>query len=222
MYILISITGPIATGATTLACRLADLVGWTTTLEADVEQTHPFFAHYNADPARYSFHNQVAFLRRSAEVHDQLRQLARNNTVYVQDYSPFEHTEVYAHVQHARGRLSEEEYREIQRLTQVIEPFYIRPDVLIYRPLHRQRLYQRIRERGRPSEQLIDLEFLEAIQQRFEQWIASWTRSPLIHLPEDFDALADTAGVRELAERIEAILARTDHQNPTNQVTLVA
>ncbi len=121
----ITITGPIGTGATTLAKRLIEVVPtWETFFRDDVESTNPFFSPYHIDPARYSFHNQVTFLTSSAECHCHLSNLAKAGKVYVQDFSPFEHTEVYAYVQYQFGLLSQEEYQMLSRLTKVIEPSY--------------------------------------------------------------------------------------------------
>src|SRR5579859_4308106 len=120
MSVLINITGPIAAGATTLANRLAELMSWEKFFEADVEKVNPFFSLYSTNPKRYAFHNQIAFLYRSTELHHQLRTMTLQDKIYLQDFCPFEHTEVYAHVQHNQGILSEEEYKLLLGLTDII------------------------------------------------------------------------------------------------------
>lgn len=198
MPVLIAITGPIATGATTLANRLAELMSWEKFFELNVEQTNPFFPLYSANPQRYAFHNQVTFLYKSAELHRQLPVLTAQEKIYLQDFCPFEHTGVYAYVQHARGYLSPEEYQLLRGLTALIEPYYVVPTVLVYRPLSRERLLQRVQQRGRISEQSADVEFLDAIRRQFDAWIATWTRSPVIRADEHIDFLTDAEAVSQL------------------------
>ena len=204
MSSLITITGPIATGATTLAKRLIEVMSWESLIETDVEKANAFFPLYSTDPPRYAFHNQVAFLANSAESHQSLRTSLSSKKIYVQDFCPFEHTEVYAYVQHAQGYLSHEEYTLLLRLTEIIEPYYRVPDVLLYRPLSPQRLLQRIQERGRKSEQSADFGFLDALRDRFEEWIGGWTRSPVIRVDEHTDFLTDADAVSHLGTAIAA------------------
>lgn len=207
MHTFISITGPVATGATTLARRLVELMSWEPLFEANIERTNPFFSRYGADPLNYAFHNQVTFLSRSAESHHHLRDSVQTGKVYIQDFSTFEHTEVYAYVQHRLGLLSNEEYEVLISLTKLIEPLYIYPSVLVYRPLCREQLLQRVHMRGRSSEQSLDISFLDAIRQRFDEWVATWSRSPVIYVDDNLDVFTDTQAVRKLGEIIRERLA---------------
>jgi deoxyadenosine/deoxycytidine kinase len=198
----VNVTGPIAAGATTLARRLAAVASWQRTLEIDPEGEHPFFAAFYDDPPRYTFHSQVTFLTQSAEAHRRLRRDAAARTVYVQDYTTFEHMEIYAHVQRAFGWLSDAEYTVLARLAAVLEATYLAPSVLVYRPLSADLLRARVRERARPSEQAIPLDYLTAIRDRFEEWAEGWTRCPLIRVAESNDFLSDPAAVLQLSDAI--------------------
>jgi deoxyadenosine/deoxycytidine kinase len=202
MASLVSITGPIAAGATTLAGALAAKMAWLPAFEEDVEAVNPFFSKYHIQPRRYAFHNQVAFLARSVERHIQLKQSSGGNAITVQDYTPFEHTEVYAHVQYKFGRLKREEYEFLLYLAQVFESLYIIPRVLIYRPIDEDAVLHRVRDRGRPSEQLSDIGFLSAIRQRFDEWAGAWTRSPVIRLDDNLDVFVDHDAVDRLGQTI--------------------
>jgi deoxyadenosine/deoxycytidine kinase len=206
--VLINITGPIATGSTTLADRLVELMSWERFFEADVEKANSFFLPYGTNPQRYAFHNQVAFLANSAKLHRQLLTTASQDTVYVQDFCPFEHTEVYAYVQHSQGYLSEDEYKLLLRLTEAVEPQYIVPRVLIYRSLSSERLLQRVQERGRRGEQSTNLAFLDALRRQFEAWIETWIRSPVIRVDEHIDFLTDTDAVYKLGAAISEQIRR--------------
>ena len=202
----VNVTGPIAAGATTLARQLAAVAGWQRTLEIDLEHEHPFFAQFYADPTRNAFHSQVTFLLQSAEAHQRLRRHAAARTVYVQDYTTFEHMEIYARVQRAFGWLSDAEYTVLARLAAVLEATYVAPSVLVYRPLGPALLRARVRERARPSEQVIPPDYLAAIRDRFEEWAGEWTRCPLIRVGESDDFLEAPAAVLQLCDAISARL----------------
>jgi len=194
---LIAITGSIAAGATTLAEKLEELMRLRRQLEENVERSNAFFQIYHEDPHRWAFSNQVMFLTKSAEKHASMRN-DTTDTVHIQDFTPFEHTEVYATVLHQMGRLSEAEYKLLQRLTKLIEPLYKVPDVLIYRRRSKESSRQRIVERGRPSEQGLDEPYLDALWTRFEEWTAQWKRSPVIIVDESVDVLKDGDHLQQL------------------------
>ena len=201
---LIAVTGAIAAGATTLGKTLVAANGWTPFFEADVERANPFFALYHEDPPRYALHNQLAFLAQSSELHDAMR--TRDAGVAVQDYTPFEHTEVYARTQASLGRLDHRELALLERLTVFVERSFIVPSVLVYRRLSEAALLERVQGRGRPSEQKLDLEFLKAVRERFEDWASKWSRSPVITVDETFDALSSGGHIAELSTKIVKLL----------------
>jgi deoxyadenosine/deoxycytidine kinase len=194
---LIAVTGSIAAGATTLAQKLEELMSLRRQLEENVENSNSFFKSYHEDQPRWAFSNQVMFLTKSAENHKSMCE-DTTDTVYIQDFTPFEHTEVYATAQHRMGLLTDAEYTLLQRLTKVIEPRYKVPDVLIYRQRSKGSLRQRIVERGRPSEQRLDEPFLDAVWTRFEEWSAQWNRSPIITVDESVDVLKNEVYLQRL------------------------
>jgi deoxyadenosine/deoxycytidine kinase len=196
---LVAVTGPIAAGATTLAKRFVDVLGWLPVLEADVESSNQFFARYHARPERYAFHNQVAFLIQSAELHARIIDTDRSHDTFVQDYTPFEHTEVYAAVMAELGILDETEYALVQRLAKQLTNSFVVPSILIYRDLSVSALGKRVKERGRPSEQDLQDTFLMAIRERFERWAKEWSRSPILRIDPSTDVLSDDAVVQQIA-----------------------
>lgn len=201
---LIAVTGAIAAGATTLGKALVDANGWTPFFEADVERSNPFFALYHEDPSRYSLHNQLAFLSQSAELHDKMR--GSDVDVAVQDFTPFEHTEVYAQTQARLGRLDPRELALLERVTSFVSRAFIVPNVLVYRRLSEEALLKRVQGRGRPSEQKLDVDFLKAIRASFEDWASNWRRSPVIIIDETLDVLGGGDQITALSAEIASAL----------------
>lgn len=206
MTALVCVTGPIAAGATTCCKRLAEVTGWQTALETEVERNNPFFAPYHSDPRRYAFHNQIAFLAQSAEMHGRLVNEGTSKQVLLQDFSPFEHIGVYGHVQADQGLLTGDEFDVLQRVDALLSGAFILPGVLVYRSLPSDRLRDRVQNRARPSEQSLSIEFLEAVRKRFDEWISEWKLSPVVRIDPDVDLLADLTEVRRLVDVIRQTL----------------
>lgn len=206
---LVAVTGAIGAGATTLVKRLATLTSWETVLEHDVEAYNPFFSKFNSQPSRYAFHNQVHFLIKSAEKHQELA-LRHFQSTYLQDFTPFEHTAVYAYVQHHFKNLDDDEYETILRLTRLVETHYIEPAVLIYREATEDILMGRIQERERPSEQSLvsaRLEYLRTILTRFDNWITDeWNLCPVIRIPANTDIMTDEEKLESLLDEIRVLV----------------
>jgi deoxyadenosine/deoxycytidine kinase len=209
MLALVSVTGPIAAGATTCCARLAEVTGWNTALERGVETKNRFFALYHSDPRRYAFHNQVTFLTQSGELHQHLRRENQQEAPLLQDFTPFEHMGVYGRVQRMQGLLTSDEAEVLTRLSHVLETAtYIVPQVLVYRDVAPADLLARVQSRARPGEQMLSRDFLQAVQERFEEWLADWRLSPVIKVEADVDLLGDIAEVRRLADEIRERLDR--------------
>lgn len=200
---LISVTGPIATGATTLASNLAKENHWTAFLEPNVESANPYFQLYHNNPTHYAFHNQIQFLITSSKIHFNILHKVQPGEICVQDYTPFEHMGVYAWVQYQFGLLSKEEYNTLIELSQLLESKFILPRVLVYRPLTQELLVKRIQERGRPSEQNLKFEFLDAVRQRFEDWTKAWDKTPVVRVDEKLDILEDQYAINNLSKLIK-------------------
>lgn len=203
---LVAVTGAIGAGATTLVKHLSGLTSWETVLEHNVEVENPFFGKFNSEPTRYAFHNQIHFLIKSAERHHELSS-RHSSGVFLQDFTPFEHTAVYAYVQHYLKNLDDEEYDTVLRLTRFLEQSYIKPVVLIYREATEYILMDRIQERERPSEQSLisaRLEYLQTILTRFDSWITGeWNLCPVIKVPADTDVVANETELKNLLSEIE-------------------
>lgn len=192
------VTGAIAAGASTLAQALVEAYGWGSHLEGHVEIDNEFFTDAYADFGRWGFHSQVHFLLASVHRHQALRTALADPTpgpsVIVEDRSPFEHSGAYLLSYERLGRITGREARLLRDLTEVIEPHYLTPDLLVYRKIDREQLLERIRQRDRPGEEVADQELLEVIRRSFDDFIDGWSRSPVFEVAADADVLDE--GVR--------------------------
>jgi deoxyguanosine kinase len=159
-YQFIAIEGNIGTGKTTLCQMLAAAEGCDLVLEQFTD--NPFLPYFYESPERYGFPVELFFM---TERHKQLQEhfaepdLFRSYTVA--DYF-FVKTLLFA-----KNNLNEEEFRLFQRLFQVLNSTFPKPDLLVY--LHRpvDVLLKQIQKRGREMEKNISAAYLEEIQNAY-------------------------------------------------------
>jgi thymidylate kinase len=174
-YQFIAFEGNIGAGKTTLCELIAQRFGCALVLEQFTD--NPFLPYFYEQPDRYGFPVELFFM---TERHKQLQghfaspDLFRDCTVA--DYF-FVKTLLFA-----KNNLSEEEFRLFQRLFQVLNASFPKPDLLVY--LHRpvEILLQQIQKRGRSIEQNISPVYLQELQNAYFEYLKSETETPVIVL----------------------------------------
>jgi deoxyadenosine/deoxycytidine kinase len=177
---LITISGNICVGKSTLVQLLSERLGWEPVFEAVAE--NPYLADFYGDMQRWSFHSQVFFLSRRLQQHHAL--LQRPSSI-LQDRSVYEDAEIFARNLYAQGNMSERDwgcYWELyQTLTRVLQP----PHLVIYLQASLPTLRRRITQRGRDYEQGIIDEYLTQLNGLYERWAADFTLSPVLTINTD-------------------------------------
>lgn len=190
----IIIEGNIGAGKTTLSNLLAQNFGYKLLLEEFAD--NPFLPHFYQNPERYAFPVELFFM---TERHKQLQQELSQRDLFqegiVSDYIFFK-TLLFA-----RNNLNTEEYRLFQRLFNILNASFPKPDLLVY--LHRSvdKLMDNIRKRGRAFEQEIEPRYLQQIQQSYFEFFRSNEQLPILVIdiedldflnnPSDYDKILD-------------------------------
>lgn len=198
---VISITGNTATGTTTLTRHLNQLVGWQAVYSEDCLNQSPFFAKLFQEPSRWAFHNQVFFTAEYIERYRAVTQPSKNEErIMCLDYTVYE-LMVYTEAMRARGFLDLGEYRTLRKIFGLLEPTLRIPDLLIYLTARIDVVIGRIQKRGRSVEsEMMDKDYLDALQRSFDGFIASWTRGPVLKIDsEKTDFLHNEDVVRLIA-----------------------
>ncbi|MCI4648449.1 deoxynucleoside kinase [Phaeodactylibacter sp.] len=188
------IEGNIGAGKTTLSQMLAEDFGFKLLLEEFAD--NPFLPHFYQNPDRYAFPVELFFM---TERHKQLQQELAQRDLFqegiVADYI------FYKTLLFARNNLNTEEYRLFQRLFNILNAAFPKPDLLVY--LHRSvdRLMDNIRKRGRAFEQEIEPSYLQEIQQSYFEFFRSNEQLPILIIdienldflnnPEDYQKILD-------------------------------
>lgn len=168
----IAVEGPIGSGKTSLAKRLAMTFGY----ELMLEEAHdnPFLTRFYQDPARYALQTELFFLFQRA---DQLRQLEQQDLFSQAKIADFliDKNRLFAQV-----TLDDEEfelYRNVDTHLTVNAP---QPDLVIYLQAPPAVLRQRIGIRGNDFEQHIGSHYLDRLSQAYTEFFHFYDRAPLL------------------------------------------
>lgn len=164
MYIAIS--GNIGCGKTTLTKLLAKHYGWEPRFEA--VDFNPYMEDYYKDIQRWSFNLECFFLK---ERFKDLLDIAKADHTIIQDRTIYEGVYVFTANNKAMGHLDDRDFTTYMELFHQMTEMVQTPDLMIYLQASVPRLVANIQKRGRDYEQTIPLEYLQNLNDRYEDFI---------------------------------------------------
>ena len=191
----IGIAGNIGSGKTTLTRMLSERYGWTPKYEAVTY--NPYLEDYYKDIKRWSFNLEVYFLQQRFK---DVLEIASSDDVIIQDRTIFEGVYIFVANNKAMGNLSDRDYETYMDLFKLMMSLVKAPDLLIYLRSSVPHLVSQIQKRGREYEKSIELDYLEGLNNRYEQWISEYPGRVLTidadgldfqNRPEDFALITD-------------------------------
>ena len=192
----IVIAGNIGSGKSTLTAMLAKHYGWEPRYETVAE--NPYLEDYYRDLHRWSFNMEVFFLK---ERFRDLIDIAHADHTIIQDRSIFEGVYVFMANNKAMGNLSDRDYETFMELFEQMMTVVHVPDLMIYLRASVAHLVGNIQKRGRNYEQQIQLEYLENLNRRYDDFIKNKYPGRVItiekdnldfqHNPKDFAQIID-------------------------------
>ena len=162
----IAVAGNIGSGKSTLTGLLAKHYGWEARFEA--VDHNPYLEDYYRDIYRWSFNLEVFFLK---ERFRDLLDIAQADHTVIQDRTIYEGVYVFMANNKAMGNLSDRDYDTFMELFQQMMTVVRVPDLLIYLRASVAHLVGNIQKRGRNYEQQIQLEYLQNLNNRYEDFI---------------------------------------------------
>ena len=200
MYI--AIAGNIGSGKTTLTKLLASHYGWTPRFE-DVE-FNPYLEDYYKDIHRWSFNLEVFYLKHRFR---DLLEIARSDKTVIQDRSIFEGVYVFTANNKDMGNLDERDYKTYMELFAQMIGVAKMPELMIYLRASVPHLVANIQKRGREYEQTIQLEYLEGLNKRYDDFIYNKYKGKVLTIEVDrLDFLHDKHDFSTIVDRIDATL----------------
>lgn len=176
----IAVAGNIGVGKSTLVTMLCKRLDWEPFYEPVGD--NPYLVDFYADMASWSFHSQIFFLTRRLRSH---HQLAQHPTSVVQDRSVYEDAEIFAQNLYLQGHIQERDYETYRELYETIVQVLPPPDLVIYLRASVDTLMDRIALRGRDYERTITPEYLQGLNNLYEDWISNFVLCPVLAVPAD-------------------------------------
>ena len=195
MYI--AIAGNIGSGKTTLTEMLAERLGAQTYYE---ESDNPYIGDFYQDMNRWSFNLQIYFL--GSRIRNAARMLVAGGDL-VQDRTVYEDAFIFAENLHSMGLMASRDYETYMGIFRIAERLIPQPELLIYLRASVPTLIRQIEKRGREYETGIMEDYLERLNQKYENWITNIYRGQVICIDVDnTDFVADPGKVDVLARQI--------------------
>jgi deoxyadenosine/deoxycytidine kinase len=191
----IGIAGNIGCGKTTLTTMLAKHYGWTPKFES--VSHNPYLEDYYKDIERWSYNLETYFL---AQRFQDVLEIAKFDEVIIQDITIFEGVYIFVANNKAMGNLSDRDFDTYMHLFNLMMSMVKKPDLLIYLKSSVPHLVSQIQKRGREYEKSISIEYLNNLNERYDEWIAGYDGQVLVieadeldfqNRPEDFALITD-------------------------------
>jgi deoxyadenosine/deoxycytidine kinase len=195
----IAVAGNIGVGKSTLVNLLSQRLGWKPFFEPVSE--NPYLADFYQDMRAWAFHSQIFFLTRRLRIH---RQLLDHPSSAIQDRSVYEDAEIFALNLYRQGLIGGRDYNSYRELYEVLTEFLPPPDLVMYLRASVPTLLDRIKQRGRDYERQITPDYLEQLNQLYEEWIARFHLCPVLTVPaDDLDYVSIPAHLSLIVNKVE-------------------
>jgi len=165
----LSVMGTIGSGKTTVARLLAKEFKFR--LIEENFGDNAFLSRFYSDMKRWAFHSQTFFLMEKISQMLVTPAILAKHSV-VQDTPIQQDAFSYAKAQHVLGNIDDAEWRLYQKIYKSFEPYFPKPDLIIYLDTTVPGLAQRIEKRGRGYEQKIPQSYLELLDMLNKRWLS--------------------------------------------------
>ena len=203
----VAIAGNIGVGKSTLTTLMTQKLGWDPFFEA-VEE-NPYLADFYKDMARWSFHSQAFFLSRRLQQHYELLQRADS---VLQDRSVYEDAEIFARNLYCQGHMSQRDWQTYYDLYTILSQLLTPPHLVVYLKASVPTLLRRIAQRGREYERTISADYLSALNDLYDDWVARFALCPVLTVETDnLDYVQHDAHLDQIVGRINDRLHGKDY-----------
>jgi len=203
----VAIEGVIGVGKTSLARLLADRFRARLVLEEP--EANPFLADFYKDPRRYAFQTQMFFLiGRYKDLRDRVHPDLFHEGI-VADYL-FQKDRIFANL-----NLSDRELMLYDAIAPHLESEVPAPDLVVYLQASPERILERIQQRGRTYEKLMDPKYTATLAEAYNYFFFHFRDAPLLVVNTDEMNFVDrTNDLEDLIARIVSHKEGVAYVNP--------
>ena len=172
LYFNISIEGTIGAGKTSLANMVSMNLKAKLILEKFEE--NPFLKDFYQNQNRHAFQTQLFFLLSRYSQHQDLKQVDIFSKILVSDYM-FIKDRLFASL-----NLNDREMVLYDNIAKILEKDIIYPDLAIFLQADTDKLMSNIKKRGRQYEQDIDWNYIDSLNQVYNEYFFRYDKGPLL------------------------------------------
>tara|TARA_B100000579_G_C22843748_1_gene863136 strand:+ start:1355 stop:2002 length:648 start_codon:yes stop_codon:yes gene_type:complete len=209
----IAVEGSIGVGKTSLSRILSEKLKCKLILEEFEE--NPFLSEFYKDPDRYAFQTQLFFLLSRYKQQIEFQQLDIFTSSIVSDYM-FMKDRIFASL-----NLNDKEMSLYDNVALILEKNMIHPDLIIFLQSDTDRLMKNIKSRGRNYELNMDWNYIDALNQIYNEFFFRYDKSPLLIInTNDIDFVNDKNDLNEILGIIQRPINGTKYYNPNKSLKL--
>ena len=172
LYYNVSIEGTIGVGKTSLANMISSDLKAKLILEKFEE--NPFLKDFYGNQDRYAFQTQLFFLLSRYSQHQDLKQVDIFSKILVSDYM-FIKDRLFAAL-----NLNDREMILYDKVAKILEKDIVYPDLAIFLQADTDKLMSNIKNRGRQYEQDIDWDYIDSLNQVYNEYFFRYDKGPLL------------------------------------------
>ena len=197
---MIAIAGLSGSGKTTVARSLARALD----VPCLPDDPHPkrYLQDLSADPRRWAFETQLAFMANKAL---QIANLVDSGQPFVLDRTLVEDIHIYARFFTEQGDIDERSAKTYEIIADHFLKRLPEPDIVLYCEVSLPTALRRLRERNRGDDLHTDAH-ISAIHERYANWIDSHAESLVFSLDTESTDFREAFRVEELCNDLEAVL----------------
>lgn len=197
----IAVAGNIGSGKTTLTRMLSKRYGWIPRYEP--ADNNPYLADFYADMPRWSFNLQIYFLNKRFK---EVVEISKSSDTIIQDRTIFEDAKIFAPNLHEMGMMSDRDFENYTDLFDLMISLVKLPDLMIYIKSTIPNLVSQIQKRGREFEKSIRIDYLQGLNNRYEEWISNY-KGPLMIIDGDTCKFGNNPhNFQQITDKIDAQL----------------
>ncbi len=198
----IAIAGNIGAGKTTLTNLLAKHFKWEPQFEEVI--TNPYLDDFYTQMERWSFNLQIYFLNTRFR---QILSIRESGKSVIQDRTIYEDAFIFAPNLHDMGLMTGRDFENYKSLFELMESLVAPPDLMIYLRSSIPNLVKQIHKRGRSYENGISIDYLNRLNEKYEDWIKGYDKGKLIIIDVDnLDFVDNPEDLGSIVNKIDAEL----------------